>query len=112
MEMPAPTAPGVMAPLGRLGGRVTGQFSAIGLARASAVLAVTRVCRLDHQLPGLSMRGGDPGVAAGRLPAGRQGAVRCQFGLPFAGQSVGVIRPDSGSARYESWSSNDVPSRS
>lgn len=41
--------------LGRLGGRVTGQFSASGLSRVSAVLPVARVRVLQHQLPGLSM---------------------------------------------------------
>ena len=55
LEMPTPTAQGVLAALGRLGGRVTGQFSAGGLTRASAVLAVDRVRGLQHQLPGLSM---------------------------------------------------------
>ena len=55
IEMPAPTAPGVLAALGRLGGRVTGQFSANGLSRASAVMPVARVRSLQHQLPGLSM---------------------------------------------------------
>ena len=55
LEMPASTAPGVLAALGRLGGRVTGQFSAGGVTKASAVLAVARVRSLQHQLPGLSM---------------------------------------------------------
>jgi ribosomal protection tetracycline resistance protein len=41
--------------LGRLGGRVTGQFSANGVTKASAVLPVARVRTLQHQLPGLSM---------------------------------------------------------
>ena len=54
LEMPAPTAPGVLAALGRLGGRVTGQFSANGLTRASAVLPVAQVRSLQHQMPGLS----------------------------------------------------------
>jgi ribosomal protection tetracycline resistance protein len=53
--MPASTAQGVLAAVGRLGGRVTGQFSANGLTRASAVLPVARVRTLQHQLPGLSM---------------------------------------------------------
>ena len=39
LEMPASTAQGVLAVLGRLGGRVTGQFSADGLTRAGAVRA-------------------------------------------------------------------------
>jgi ribosomal protection tetracycline resistance protein len=55
LEMPAPTAQGVLATLGQLGGRVTGQLSANGLTRASAVLPVARVRTLQHQLPGLSM---------------------------------------------------------
>jgi ribosomal protection tetracycline resistance protein len=55
LETPSSTAQGVLAALGRLGGRVTGQFSANGLTRASAVLAVDRVRGLQHQLPGLSM---------------------------------------------------------
>jgi ribosomal protection tetracycline resistance protein len=55
LEMPASTAPGVLAVLGRLGGRVTGQFSANGLTRASAVLQVARVRTLQQHLPGVSM---------------------------------------------------------
>jgi ribosomal protection tetracycline resistance protein len=41
--------------LGRLGGRVRGQFSANGITRADAVMPVARVRTLQHQLPGLSM---------------------------------------------------------
>jgi ribosomal protection tetracycline resistance protein len=55
VEMPSSTAQGVLAALGRLGGRVTGQFSANGVTQASAVLPVARVRALQHQLPGLSM---------------------------------------------------------
>jgi ribosomal protection tetracycline resistance protein len=55
LEMPASTAPGVLGALGRLNGRVTGQFSANGVTRANAVLPVARVRSLQHQLPGLSM---------------------------------------------------------
>jgi ribosomal protection tetracycline resistance protein len=55
LEMPSSTAPGVLAALGRLGGRVTGQFSAAGVSHASAVLPVARVRSLQHQLPGLAM---------------------------------------------------------
>jgi ribosomal protection tetracycline resistance protein len=55
LEVSAVTAPGVVAALGRLGGRVTGQFSANGLSTIGAVLAVGRVRTLQHQLPGLSM---------------------------------------------------------
>jgi ribosomal protection tetracycline resistance protein len=55
LEIPTSTAHGVLAALGRLGGRVTAQFSANGLTRAGAVLPVARVRSLQHQLPGLSM---------------------------------------------------------
>ena len=55
LEMPSVAAPGVLGALGRLGGRVTGQFSANGVTKASAVLPVARVRTLQHQLPGLSM---------------------------------------------------------
>jgi ribosomal protection tetracycline resistance protein len=55
LEMPTATAQGVLAALGRLGGRVTGQFAAGGLTRASAVLPVARVRSFQNQLPGLSM---------------------------------------------------------
>ena len=55
LELPSSTAQAVLAVLGRLGGRVTGQFSANGLSRVSAVLPVARVRVLQRQLPGLSM---------------------------------------------------------
>jgi ribosomal protection tetracycline resistance protein len=55
LEMSAPTAQAVLATLGRLGGRVRGQFTANGLTRAQAVMPVARVRTLQHQLPGLSM---------------------------------------------------------
>lgn len=55
LEAPSSTAAGVVAALGRLGGRVTGQFSANGVSTLSAVLPVARVRSLQHQLPGLSM---------------------------------------------------------
>jgi ribosomal protection tetracycline resistance protein len=55
LEVPSSTAAGVLAALGRLGGRVTGQFSANGLTRASALLPLARVRPLQHELPGLSM---------------------------------------------------------
>jgi len=54
LEMPASTAPAVLAVLGRLGGRVRGQFSANGLSRVDAVLPVARVRELQNRLPGLS----------------------------------------------------------
>ena len=52
--MPSPTAHAVLAVLGRLGGRVTGQFSAAGVSRVGAVLPVAQVRTLQHQLPGLT----------------------------------------------------------
>jgi ribosomal protection tetracycline resistance protein len=55
LEMPASTASGVLGVLGRLGGRVTSQFSANGVAKIGAVLPVARVRALQNQLPGLSM---------------------------------------------------------
>ena len=55
LEMPSMTAPGVLGALGRLGGRVTGQFSANGVSHAGAVMPVARLRSLQHQLPGLSM---------------------------------------------------------
>jgi ribosomal protection tetracycline resistance protein len=55
LEIPASTAQAVLAALGRLGGRVTGQFSANGQTRASAILPVARVRALQSRLPGLSM---------------------------------------------------------
>jgi ribosomal protection tetracycline resistance protein len=55
LEMPASTAQGVLATLGRLGGRVRGQFSANGLSSVQAVLPLGHLRSLQHQLPGLSM---------------------------------------------------------
>ncbi len=55
IETPSSTAQGVLAMLGRLGGRVTGQFSSNGVTRASAVLAVAQVRTLQNRFPGLSM---------------------------------------------------------
>jgi ribosomal protection tetracycline resistance protein len=55
LEVPGSTAQGVVAALGRLGGRVTGQFSGKGISAIGAVLPVARVRALQHQLPGLSM---------------------------------------------------------
>ncbi len=55
LEVPTSSASGVLAALGRSGGRVTGQFSANGLTRASAVLPVARVQEIKNRLPGLSM---------------------------------------------------------
>ena len=55
LEVPSPTAPGVVAALGRLGGRVRGQFSAMGLSTVAAVLPAALVRQMQAQLPGLSM---------------------------------------------------------
>ena len=55
LEMPSSTAHAVLAVLSRLGGRVTGQFSAGGVSRVGAVLPVARVRTLQHGLPGLTM---------------------------------------------------------
>jgi ribosomal protection tetracycline resistance protein len=54
LEIPTLTAPAVLGTLGRLGGRVRGQFSANGLSRVDAVMPVAQVRSLQHQLPGLS----------------------------------------------------------
>ena len=55
LDVPSSTASGVVSAIGRLGGRVTGQFSANGMATIRATLLVARVRSLQHQLPGLSM---------------------------------------------------------
>jgi ribosomal protection tetracycline resistance protein len=55
LEVPSSTAPGVVAALGRFGGRVRGQFSADGMSTVDAVLPVARVRQLQSRLPGLSM---------------------------------------------------------
>jgi len=55
LEVPAGTAPGVVAALGKLGGRVTGQFSSGDISMVGAVLPVARLRSLQNQLPGLSM---------------------------------------------------------
>ncbi len=55
LEVPSPTSPGVVTALGRLGGRVRGQFSANGLSTIDAVLPAARVRSVQNQLPGLSM---------------------------------------------------------
>jgi ribosomal protection tetracycline resistance protein len=54
LELPSASAPGTLALLSRIGGRVTGQVSANGLSHASAVVPVARVRDLQHQLPGLT----------------------------------------------------------
>ncbi len=55
LEVPASTTPGVMALLGRLDGRVRGQFSANGVSRVDAVMPIASVRTLQARLPGLSM---------------------------------------------------------
>ena len=55
IEVPASTAHAVLATVGRLDGRVRGQFTANGVTRATAVMPVAQVKSLQHQLPGLSM---------------------------------------------------------
>jgi ribosomal protection tetracycline resistance protein len=54
LEVPAASAPGTLATVGRLGGRVRGQFTANDLSMVNAVLPVARVRELQHQLPGLT----------------------------------------------------------
>ena len=54
LEMPASTGPAVLAGLGRLGGRVRGQYSANGMTYAEATMPAARVRTLQAQLPGLS----------------------------------------------------------
>ena len=55
LEVPSSTAPGVLALLGRLGGRVRGQFSAHEVSKVEAVMPVSGVRTLQSRLPGLSM---------------------------------------------------------
>jgi len=55
LEVPSSTAPGVVAVLGQLGGRIRGQFSTNGLSTIDAVLPVARVRSIQNRLPGLSM---------------------------------------------------------
>jgi len=55
LEVPSPAAPGVLAMIGRLGGRVRGQFAASGVARIAAELPVAQVRILQQRLPGLTM---------------------------------------------------------
>jgi len=55
LEVPAESRFGVMAALGKMGGRVRGQLTASGLTQIQAVLPVANVRTLQHQLPGLAM---------------------------------------------------------
>jgi ribosomal protection tetracycline resistance protein len=54
LELPSASAAGTVATLGRLGGRVRGQFSRNGVSMLDALLPVGRVRDLQHQLPGLT----------------------------------------------------------
>jgi ribosomal protection tetracycline resistance protein len=55
LEVPEQSRYGVMAALGKMGGRVRGQFTANALTQIQAVLPVASVRTLQHQLPGLAM---------------------------------------------------------
>jgi ribosomal protection tetracycline resistance protein len=55
LELPASTTHGVLAVVGRLGGRVTGQLTANGVSHVGAVMPVACVRTLQQRLPGLSM---------------------------------------------------------
>ncbi len=76
LEMPSSTAPGVLAALGRLGGRISGQFSANGVSearrrhagRARPVAAAPAARPVDGR--------GDPGDPLRRLPADRRDPPR------------------------------------
>ncbi len=72
LEMPASTAPGVLAALGRLGGRVTGQFSAGGVTKASAVLRGRSRSLAAAPAARPVDGGGDPRVPPRRLSADRR----------------------------------------
>ncbi|MFL5769488.1 MAG: GTP-binding protein [Chloroflexota bacterium] len=54
LELPSESGPVTVAALGRLGGRVRGQFSTDGVSFVDALLPVGRVRDLQHQLPGLT----------------------------------------------------------
>jgi len=83
LELPAESAPGTVATLGRLGGRVRGQFSANGVSMVDAVLPVGRVRDLQHQLPALT---GGEGVLeqkfGGYQPVGGDSPPKRQRTLP------------------------------
>ena len=64
LEMPSVTDQKVLAALGRLGGRVRGQFASGGVTRVQAVMPVAQVRLLQQQLPGLSM---GEGIVESRL---------------------------------------------
>jgi ribosomal protection tetracycline resistance protein len=55
LELPSSAAPGVLAVLAQLGGRVRGQFSANGTSTVDAVIPVGHLRLLQRRLPGLSM---------------------------------------------------------
>jgi ribosomal protection tetracycline resistance protein len=55
LEVPGSTRFGVMAALGRLGGRVRGQHTGDALTTIQGVMPLSQLRSLQHQLPGLSM---------------------------------------------------------
>ncbi len=55
LEVPTSSGPGVLAALGRLGGRVRGQFSANGVSTVEAVLPVSHVHQLKNRFMDLTM---------------------------------------------------------
>jgi ribosomal protection tetracycline resistance protein len=55
LELPSSAAPGVVAVLAQLGGRVRGQFSANGTSTVDGVMPVANLRSLQRQLPGVSM---------------------------------------------------------
>ncbi len=104
LEIPASTGPAVLAALGRLGGRVRGQFSRNEMTYAEASLAVARVRTLQHQLPGVSAGEGimqtKPG---GYLPVGRDAPQRPRLTAESAGSRrvAGVARQTRVTARCQ-----------
>ena len=54
LELPSLSASGALALMSRIGGRVTGQFSARGVSTINAVIPVAHVRDLQHALPGLT----------------------------------------------------------
>jgi ribosomal protection tetracycline resistance protein len=54
LEIPSASGPGVAAALGRLGGRIRGQYSADGLSRIQAALPVARLRELQDRMSALT----------------------------------------------------------
>ena len=90
LEVPATTAPGVLAALGRLGGRVRGQFSANDVSSVDAVVPVARLRDLQHQLPGLT---------------GGEGVLETRFGgyQPVSGTPPRRARSTPSPLNREEW---------